>query len=132
MYAGYTGKILRIDLNRGETFVEEPDSAFVDTWVGGVGFGARFLYEEVPAGVAWSDPENRIIWTTTMALAKRISPITVADNSSLFTLNTSGDYEIAKNLRMTMNGGISRLWHRHLKEEEYVSYNFGTTLTFQF
>ncbi|MBI5631758.1 MAG: hypothetical protein HY921_12845 [Elusimicrobia bacterium] len=75
---------------------------------------------------------NRIIWTTTMALAERSSPITIADNSRLFTLNTSGDYEIAKNLRMTLNGSMSRLWHRFLKEEDFISYQFGTTLTFQF
>src|SRR5205085_39844 len=44
---------------------------------------------------------NRIIWTTTTSLAIRYSPITAADNSKLFTLNTSADYELAKNLRMT-------------------------------
>jgi len=75
---------------------------------------------------------NRIIWTTTMSLANRRSPVTVADNSRLFSLNTSGDYEIAKNLRMTLNGSAQRLWHRYLKEEDYISYAFGTTLTFQF
>ena len=75
---------------------------------------------------------NRIIWTTTASLAQRRSPITLADNSKLFSLNTSGDYEIAKNLRMTLNGSAQRLWHRFLKEEDFLSYNFGTTLTFQF
>jgi hypothetical protein len=75
---------------------------------------------------------NRIIWTTTTAVAFRRSPVTAADNSTLFTLNTSGDYEIARNLRMTLNGSASRLWHKTLKEEEFVSYQFGSTLTFQF
>ncbi len=75
---------------------------------------------------------NRIIWTTTTSLAMRRSPVTVADNSRLFSLNTSGDYEIAKNLRMTLNGSAQRLWHRFLKEEDFVAYAFGTTLTFQF
>ena len=75
---------------------------------------------------------NRIIWTTTMSLAQRHSPVTVADNSKLFSLNTSGDYEIAKNLRMTLNGSAQRLWHKFLKEEDFISYAFGTTLTFQF
>ena len=42
--------------------------------------------------------------------------MTVADNSRLFSLSTSGDYEIAKNLRMTLNGSAQRLWHRYLKE----------------
>ena len=75
---------------------------------------------------------NRIIWTTTMSLAERKSPVTIADNSRLFNLTTSGDYEIAKNLRMTLNGAAARLWHKFLKEEEFISYQFGTTLTFQF
>jgi hypothetical protein len=47
-------------------------------------------------------------------------------------MNTSGDYEIMKNLRMTLNGSAQRLWHKYLKEEDYISYAFGTTLTFQF
>ncbi len=75
---------------------------------------------------------NRIIWTTSASLAQRRSPVTVADNSRLFSLNTSGDYEIAKNLRMTLNGSAQRLWHRFLKEEDFVAFAFGTTLTFQF
>lgn len=75
---------------------------------------------------------NRIIWTSTLSMAMRRSPVTVADNSRLFSFNTSGDYEIAKNLRMTLNGSMQRLWHKFLKEEDFVSYQFGTTLTFQF
>lgn len=61
---GYLGRILRVDLSKGETSVDELDQPFVEKWVGGVGFGARYLYEEVPSGVQWSDPENRLIWTT--------------------------------------------------------------------
>ncbi|MBI4386211.1 MAG: hypothetical protein HY551_02400 [Elusimicrobia bacterium] len=75
---------------------------------------------------------NRIIWTSTLSLAIRSSPVTVADNSKLMNFNTSADYEIAKNLRMTLNGAFQRLWHNFLKEEEFISYQFGTTLTFQF
>ncbi|MBI4057316.1 MAG: hypothetical protein HY399_07200 [Elusimicrobia bacterium] len=75
---------------------------------------------------------NRIIWTTTASLARRRSPISVADNSDLFSLNTSSDYEIAKNLRMTLNGSFQRLSNKFLKQEDYISYQLGTTLTFQF
>jgi len=75
---------------------------------------------------------NRFIWTTTLAFTMRSSPVTLADNSRLFNLNTSADYEISKNLRMTLNGAASRLWHKYTKEEEYVSYQFGTLMTFQF
>lgn len=75
---------------------------------------------------------NRVIWTTTLSLALRESPITLNDNSKLLNVNTSADYEIAKNLRMTLNGAMSRLWHKYLKEEDFISYQFGTVLTFQF
>lgn len=75
---------------------------------------------------------NRIIWTSTVSLAIRSSPVTLEDNSKTFTLNSSADYELAKNLRMTLNGSVSRLWHRYIAEENYISYSFGTTFTFQF
>jgi aldehyde:ferredoxin oxidoreductase len=61
---GYLGKVLRVDLSKGQMYVEELKGSFIEKWVGGVGFGARYLYEEVPAGVEWSDAENRMIWTT--------------------------------------------------------------------
>ena len=40
--------------------------------------------------------------------------------------------EIAKNLRMTMNGSASRLWDHFVNQNDYFSYQFGTTMTFQF
>jgi len=61
---GYTGKILRVDLSRGETSIMELDRSTIEKWIGGVKFGATFLYEEVPGGIEWSAPDNRIIWTS--------------------------------------------------------------------
>jgi len=75
---------------------------------------------------------NRIVWTTTLSYAIKKSPITIADNNRLFSLNSSADYEAAKNLRITFNAGLQRLWHKYLKQEEYISYQAGSTLTFQF
>jgi len=75
---------------------------------------------------------NRIVWTTTLSYAIKSSPITIAENTKLFTLNSSADYEAAKNLRLTFNAGLQRLWHKYLKQEEYLSYQAGSTLTFQF
>ena len=40
------------------------DEGTLKKWVGGIGFGAKYLYEEVPPGVEWSDPENRMIWAS--------------------------------------------------------------------
>ncbi|PIU20433.1 MAG: hypothetical protein COT18_02320, partial [Elusimicrobia bacterium CG08_land_8_20_14_0_20_59_10] len=75
---------------------------------------------------------NRIVWTTTLSYAIKSSPITIAENSRLFSLNTSVDCEMAKNLRLTLNGGLQRFWSKFLKEEEFLSYQVGSTLTFQF
>lgn len=61
---GCLGKILRVDLSSGKITVEEISNTFVEKWIGGAGFGAKYLYDEVPAKVKWSDPENRLIWTS--------------------------------------------------------------------
>jgi len=61
---GYTGKILRVDLSDATIGVEHLDGKTIGKWVGGVGLGAKYLYAEVPPGTQWSDPANRLIWTT--------------------------------------------------------------------
>ena len=51
----------------------------------------------------------------------------------MFTYAVSGgvNAEIAQNLRMTLNGTVQRLWHKFLPDEDFISYQLGTTLTFQ-
>ncbi len=75
---------------------------------------------------------NRIIWTTTLSVADTQSPVVQENNSYLASLTTSADYELAKNLRMTINGSLQRLWHQYLLQENYISFSLGTNLTFQF
>ncbi|MBF8267041.1 MAG: aldehyde:ferredoxin oxidoreductase [Dehalococcoidia bacterium] len=58
--AGYTGKYLRVDMTSERVWEEVFDEATTRACVGGTGIGAKVLYDEVPAGVAWNDPENRI------------------------------------------------------------------------
>ena len=60
---GYVGKMLRVDLSEEKVLTENLDEKTVKKWVGGVGLGTKILFEEVPPGVEWSDPENRLIWT---------------------------------------------------------------------
>jgi len=60
----YTTRILRVDLSREQIDVEEVSSEVERKYVGGTGLGAKFLYEEVPPGVEWSDPNNRIMFFT--------------------------------------------------------------------
>ncbi len=61
---GYVGKMLRVDLSNQKIQEENLDEGTLKKWVGGVGLAAKILYEEVPPGVEWSDPRNRLIWTT--------------------------------------------------------------------
>ena len=58
---GYMGKILRVDLTSGAIQEEPLEDNLVEMYMGGTGFGAEYLYREVPPGVSWDDPENRII-----------------------------------------------------------------------
>src|SRR3972149_6350985 len=55
------GRILRVDWSRGEVVAERVGREVVRQCLGGACLGAKLLYDEVPPGVAWADPENRII-----------------------------------------------------------------------
>jgi aldehyde:ferredoxin oxidoreductase len=61
---GYVGKILRVDLTSERISEEILDSEILRKYIGGTALGAKYLYDEVPAGVEWSDPENRIMFLT--------------------------------------------------------------------
>lgn len=60
-FYGYNGKILRVDLSNGQTSAEILDPRTARKYFGGTGLGIKILYDEVPSGVEWSDPENRVI-----------------------------------------------------------------------
>ena len=62
--AGYMGRMLRVDLTNELITEESLDEAVLRQYIGGAGLGARVLYDEVAPGVAWSDPENRLILAT--------------------------------------------------------------------
>jgi aldehyde:ferredoxin oxidoreductase len=55
-----TGRFLRVDLTSGRIWSEEVDEEVYRKYLGGTGYGTKVLCEEVPPGVAWSDPENRL------------------------------------------------------------------------
>lgn len=57
----YAGRYMRVDLTAGLFSTEQLDPVILRSYPGGSCFGAKVLYEEVPPGVAWSDPENRFI-----------------------------------------------------------------------
>jgi len=61
---GYAGKLLRVDLTSERITQEVLDRAILKKFLGGVGIGGYYLYEEVPPGVEWYEPGNRIIIAT--------------------------------------------------------------------
>lgn len=61
---GYAGKLLRVDLDQQTVSDQTLAEGVLRTYVGGVGLGARLLYDEVPPGVGALDPENRLIMLT--------------------------------------------------------------------
>ncbi len=61
---GYAGKLLRVDLTNETITDEKLDEKIARKFIGGTGLGAKYLYEEVPAGVEWSDERNCIVMAT--------------------------------------------------------------------
>lgn len=64
MPGGYAGKILRVDLSQNRTWTDELTPQMCRTYLGGVGLGAKILWEEVPAEVNWDHPDNRLVMAT--------------------------------------------------------------------
>jgi aldehyde:ferredoxin oxidoreductase len=69
----YPMKIMRVDLGKGRIDVEEISNQTARKYVGGTGLGAKYLYEEVPPGIEWSDPENRMMWFTGPLAGTRVA-----------------------------------------------------------
>ncbi|MBI4333735.1 MAG: aldehyde ferredoxin oxidoreductase family protein [Chloroflexi bacterium] len=62
---GWTGTILRVDLTTGQISKLPLTEAFARKWLGGEGFGARYLWDEVgPEVEDGLDPRNLLIYTT--------------------------------------------------------------------
>ena len=61
---GYAGKLLRVDLSTEKISVEKIESQTLRKFLGGAGYGAKLLYDEVPAGVDPLGVENKLIFTT--------------------------------------------------------------------
>ena len=61
---GYAGRILRVDLTDERIWTQPLTLQECRDYVGGVGLGAKILYEEVPPEVHWDHPENRLILAT--------------------------------------------------------------------
>jgi aldehyde:ferredoxin oxidoreductase len=64
MVDGYSGRILRVNLTEGKTWVDEKPDSFYRRYLGGNGFIAYYLLHEMPAGVDPLGPDNLLIFAT--------------------------------------------------------------------
>ena len=58
MVGGYIGKLLFVDLSTGKMEEQNLDEAFCRKFIGGYGFGARILYDRIPANTDALSPRN--------------------------------------------------------------------------
>ncbi len=59
---GYTGKILRINLSNKTSKVESLPEEMARDFMGGAGFGIKYLYDEVKKGADPLGPDNKLIF----------------------------------------------------------------------
>jgi aldehyde:ferredoxin oxidoreductase len=64
MIYGYAGTILRIDLSSGSVRKEPLPESLVKNYIGGRGFVAKVLYDEIPPNIEPFDPGNILIAAT--------------------------------------------------------------------
>jgi aldehyde:ferredoxin oxidoreductase len=69
---GYAGNQLRISLNTGEAKTEQIDPGVLRKYLGGAGYGARVLYDELSPGIDPLSPANKLMFVTSPLTANRI------------------------------------------------------------
>lgn len=69
---GYFGKQLRVSLDSKEILKENIDVSILRKYLGGVGYAARVLYDEIPQGTNPLLPENKLMFITSPLTANRI------------------------------------------------------------
>jgi aldehyde:ferredoxin oxidoreductase len=63
---GYHGKILHIDLTQQTSRIERPDEIFWRIYAGGGLLASYYLYHNTPPGIDPFDPQNLLIFTTSV------------------------------------------------------------------
>jgi len=87
---GYNGKILHVDLTKGELTVEEPNEAFYRKYLGGSAMGMHYILREMPKGADPLGPENMLTLMASVTTGAAIS----------------GQSRINANAKSPISGGI--------------------------
>ncbi len=95
---GYSGKILDIDLTAGKIKERPVEQDWAGEYLSGLGFNARLLYEEIPAGADPLGPENVLAFNvgvlvgTTVPTASRTEASALSPATGLFGTANSGNF----------------------------------------
>ncbi|HUE99966.1 MAG TPA: aldehyde ferredoxin oxidoreductase N-terminal domain-containing protein, partial [Anaerolineales bacterium] len=87
---GYNGKILHVDLTKGELTVEEPEEAFYRKYMGGSAMGMHYILRDMPQGADPVGPDNVLTLMTGVTTGAAIS----------------GQSRINANAKSPISGGI--------------------------
>ncbi|MBC8871057.1 MAG: aldehyde ferredoxin oxidoreductase family protein [Planctomycetes bacterium] len=96
--AGWSGKLLRVDLSSGTTTVERIPEPWLRDYVGGRGLGVRYLYEEVDPTVDALSPANKLIFAagpltgTPVPCGARYMVVTKGPLTGAITTSNSGGH----------------------------------------
>jgi aldehyde:ferredoxin oxidoreductase len=61
---GYQGRVLDVDLTTGRIITSALSRDMAESYLGGKGFGARVIFDQVPAGCDPLSPENILVFAT--------------------------------------------------------------------
>ena len=61
---GWIGKLIRVDLTKGEWKVEELDQKMAAKFIGGRGLGSKILFDEIDPKLEPFSPNNKLIMAT--------------------------------------------------------------------
>jgi len=61
---GYAGRVLRVNLSEERIAVEEINHEILPDFMGGVGYAAKLLYDEIPVGIDPLGSENKVVFGT--------------------------------------------------------------------
>ncbi|WKY48217.1 aldehyde ferredoxin oxidoreductase family protein [Eubacteriaceae bacterium ES3] len=95
---GYMGKVLRVNLSTKEISVEELQEKVAKDYIGGAGFGIKYLFDEVPGDTEPLSPENKLIFApgplsgTTAPCASRMAVTTKSPLTGAVGMSLSGGY----------------------------------------
>ena len=71
-HCGYSGKLLRVNLESGDVGVEQPDAAYYERYLGGRGIIMHTLLTEVPAKADPLGAENKLVFAMGLLTGHRV------------------------------------------------------------